>query len=143
MPTLEISLNQATYVSLREVARLRSQPLETLVEDALTSFLREPMEPAGAANGGWESDPTGVERRAKIHAEALAWRALAASVRHLYERQFVAVHEGKVIDYDPDRLALYLRVRKRLGKTPVLITQASAPSPREFYIASPRLERIS
>lgn len=143
MPTLEISLNQATYASLHEAARQRSQPLEALVEDALAVFLREPAEPVRTANGGWTSDLASVERRAKIHAEAEAWRALPDAMRQRYGLKFVAVHEGNVIDHDLDRLALYLRVRQRLGDVAVLITQASAPSPREFYIASPRLERLS
>ena len=143
MPTLEIMLNEPTYTSLQEAARQRSQSLNLLVQDALAAFLQLPPESAYPANGDWAFDSTAVARRAKIHTEAEAWRALPHAVRQSYGQEYVAVHEGQVIDHDPDRLALYRRVYERLGDVAVLITPAAAPSPREFLMHSPRLERVS
>lgn len=91
-------------------------------------------------------DPTrlsGRERRARIHAEAIAWRAFPETVRRAYGDAFVAVYNQEVIDHDPDRLTIYRRVRKKLGDVPVLITPANAPSPREIRVLTPRFERVS
>lgn len=143
MPTLEITLNPATYASLRQAALQRRQSLELVVEDALAAFLHQPARPNQTTNGDLTADGEGIERRAKIRAEAEAWRALSDAVRESYGLEFVAVHEGHVIDHDADRLALYRRVRQRLEDTAVLITPAAGPSPREFRMASPRLERPS
>jgi hypothetical protein len=80
-----------------------------------------------------------AQRRAKIHIEAEAWRAMPEATRRRYRNQFVAVHNGQVIDHDADRLLLYRRVRKKLGDVPVLITPGGASHPYEFQILSPRL----
>lgn len=81
-----------------------------------------------------------AQRRAKIHIEAEAWRAIPTTERRQYRNQFVAVHDGQVMDYDTDRLLLYRRVREKLGDVPVLINPGGAPHPREFQILSPRLD---
>lgn len=81
-----------------------------------------------------------AQRRAKIHIEAEAWRAISTTERRQYRNQFVAVHHGQVIDHDADRLRLYRRIREKLGDVPVLITPGGAPHPREFQILSPRLD---
>lgn len=83
------------------------------------------------------------ERRAKIHAEALAWQAMPEETRCAYGNAFVAVHDGKVIDHDPDRLTLYRRVRQKMGHVPVLITPANANHPREIRLLTPHFERLS
>ena len=80
-----------------------------------------------------------VQRQAKIHIEAEAWRAMPEAERRRYRNQFVAVHNGQVIDHDADRLLLYRRVREKLGDVPVLITPGGTPHPCEFQILSPRL----
>lgn len=139
MPTLELSFNSSLYAALEQEARQRNQSVETLVETAVTHFLTasEMSEPAN------QLTPTtiGAARRAKIHTEAKAWRSLPEAERSRYQGQFVAVHEGRVIDHDADRLQLYRRVREQLGDMPVLITPADAPHPREFRLLSPRLDR--
>ncbi len=84
---------------------------------------------------------TGHERRASIHAEALAWQAIPETMRRSYGDDFVAVYNQEVIDHDPDRLTLYRRVHKKLGDVPILISPADAPAPREIYVLTPRFER--
>ena len=140
MPTLELSLSETTYTTLRQAAERRNQPIEGVVEDALNAFL-EPSITSEASNDNGSSEPTIGWRQAKIHAEAGAWRSLPPAVRRGYGDDFVAVHDGRVVDHDGDRLTLFRRVRTRFGDVPVLITPASAPSPREFQMISPRAER--
>jgi hypothetical protein len=138
MPTVELSINRSTYAALKKRAQQHNQSVEELAQIALTDFL------AASEQRLVETTPdlvdsVGVQRRAKIHAEAEAWRAIPAAERRQYHNQFVAVHDGQVIDHDADRLLLYRRVREKLGSVPVLITPGDAPHPREFQILSPRL----
>ena len=72
-----------------------------------------------------------------IAAEQTAWFARLASERQRYQGQFVAVKDGQVIDQDADRRALYLRIRQRFGRQPVLIVSADWKQPPEFTLRSP------
>lgn len=140
MPTLELSLSETTYTTLRQAAERRSQPIEDLVEDALNAFL--PLSSSSETDAGnGLSAPASDWRRARIHTEAEAWWSLPPTVRRKYGKDYVAVHNGQVVDHDGDRLALYRRIRTRFGDVPVLITPANASSPREFQVLSPRLDR--
>lgn len=140
MPTVELSLSETTYTNLRQTAERRSQLLGDVVEEALQAFLQPPPIPRIEAGNGSAASADDW-RRAKIHVEAEAWRAIPSEVRRSYGDDFVAVHDGQVIDHHYDRLTLYRRVRAVLGDAPVLITPANAVSPREFQLRSPRLER--
>jgi hypothetical protein len=136
MPTLEVTLNEPVYVALIQATRLSRQSADAIVQEALDVFFR--MAPQPAKDTGRTPSAT-TWRRAKIHAEAEAWRALPDTTRRRYSGEFVAVHEGQVIDHDFDRVTLHLRVRGRLGDAPVLITPADAPAPREFQMLSPHI----
>ncbi len=140
MPTLELDLSEATYTSLRQAAERRNQPIASVVEDALNAFLQPPASSEASSDDG-PSEPTIGWRQAKIHAEARSWRSLPPAVQRSYGNDFVAVHNGQVVDHDGDLLTLYLRMRTRFGDVPILITPASASSPREFQVLSPRVER--
>ena len=80
---------------------------------------------------------------AALRAEAAYWYRRPAEERQPYVGQYVAVHRQTVVDHDPDRRALYLRVRARFPDVPVLLVEADAEAPREFTILSPRLERVT
>ena len=55
--------------------------------------------------------------------------------------EYVAIHRGEVMDHDPDQRTLYLRVRARFGRQPVLIVKADWNVMPDFTLHSPRLER--
>jgi hypothetical protein len=82
-------------------------------------------------------------RERQIAAESRAWYALPAEVRQRYAGMFVAVRQGQVIDTDPDQRALHLRVRQKLGHTPVMITAGGDHPMLTYTIHSPRLVRIN
>ncbi len=136
MPTLELSLSETTYTTLRQAAKQRSQPIEDVVEDALIAFL-QPAASSEMGAGNGSSAPASDWRRAKIHAEAEAWRSLLSAVRRGYGDDFVAVHNGQVVDNDSDRLTLYRRIRARFGDIPILTTPAGSAPPREFQLFHP------
>lgn len=112
-------LEQLPLVALSEVARL--------VETLRISEYRS----------------TSEDDKAKIHAEAQAFRAMHHELVSLYQDRYVAIHNGQVVDDDVDRRSLYIRVRAGYGATPVLIRKVAASPEREFHILSPRLERGS
>ncbi len=139
MPTVELSLSEPTYIALKQKAQQYDQSIEEVAQAALTTFLAtSEQKPALESN---LSTSDGAARRAKIHAEAEAWRTMPESERNLYRGQFVAVHKGQIIDHAVDRLLLYRRVREKLGNVPVLITPAGEPHPREFQLLSPRMDK--
>jgi hypothetical protein len=59
-----------------------------------------------------------------------------------YLDQYVAIHNGELIDHDADLLALRRRIRKRFGRMPILLRQV-APDGKlpEIVVRSPRIER--
>jgi len=81
--------------------------------------------------------------REKIHAETEAFWAMYPQLLERYSGQYVAVHEGKVVDTGPDLAELYQRVRECYGDTPVLLTKVLPDSTRELVFRSPRLEPIA
>ncbi len=141
MPTLHMVLSEQTYTVLEQAATERRQSVEVLVQDALDSFLQLPM--TGGVNDVEDLAPAVAERWDKIRREARVWRALPDATHRRYGSDFVAVHNGEVLDHDGDRVALHQRIRRRFGDIPILITPAQAPAPREFTVRGPRLERIA
>ncbi|MCP4168530.1 MAG: hypothetical protein GY759_21920 [Chloroflexi bacterium] len=139
MPTLEVTISETTYSSLKEKADEHDRPIESVVQDALHTFLQTSSSNVNKPVSGSDQKRG---RQAKIHVEAELWRTLPEEIRHSYGNVFVAVHKGEVVDHDLDRLLLYRRIRAQFGDIPVLITPAQAPSPRTFQVISPRSERL-
>lgn len=75
-----------------------------------------------------------------LAAEQQAWLARPPAERKQYGGEYVAVHDGKVVDHDPLQRALYLRARSRYGSQPVLIVKADWDAMPDFTIHSPQLE---
>lgn len=88
-----------------------------------------------------EGKPGARTRRHALEAEQEAWFARPAAERERLAGEYVAVRGGQVVDHDPDQRALYLRVRAKHGRQPVLIVKADWTATPGFTIRSPRLER--
>jgi hypothetical protein len=130
MHTLQIELDEQTYQALSRWAKHNKRRLEDAALDAIDQVVSAQESDEGIH----ATDPED-----KIRSEAASWRTMPQAERHRYRGQFVAVHEGNVVDHDPDRRQLYLRVRQKWGTTPILITLADDPAPREYRIHSPRI----
>lgn len=80
-------------------------------------------------------------RQEKIRREAEAFQAQYRALLADYAGQYVALHQGRVIDNDPDLRTLHLRVFEKVGHTPVLLKQVTAEPELELVFRSPRLDR--
>ncbi len=81
-----------------------------------------------------------AEARRIMQQETDAFRAMHADLLAKYPNEYVAVHQGQLVDHDSDQLALFMRIDKQYPDIPVLITQV-LPEPEEIYtFRSPRLD---
>ena len=76
----------------------------------------------------------------KLSAEIRAWKAIPTEARAIYHGEYVAVHQGNVVDDDRALSALHVRIRAKYGRTAVLITPADGRP--DLVFRSPRLERM-
>lgn len=122
---LTIELDEQIMHLLHSQAQGNATSIDEMVQAAIVAYVRNlSILP--------EIDNPAEQRRVRIRQEAAAWRSIPAEERRLYGGTFVAVHGGKVIDNDKDRLALLQRVRRQYNNAPILITPAAADTPREF-----------
>lgn len=77
-------------------------------------------------------------RQKRIQAESEAWYALSAEQRDAYAGQFVAVHNGQVVDSDGDRMVLFGRVRETFGREPVALLEGGREPMPTYRVTSVR-----
>ena len=119
---LTIRLPSGLAEPLRREAARQGTEVETLVGRLVARYLRR-------------AEPD------KLSSEIEAFRTMHDDLLARYRGRYVAVHDGRVVDHDANRRALYLRIRARFGETPVLIRQVTDQAEREWVVLSPRLER--
>jgi len=76
----------------------------------------------------------------KIEAEARAFEGMHETLKDQYFGQFVAMHNGQVVDADVDFETVFLRVQARFGRIPILIRRVGEKPTTELRFRSPRLE---
>jgi hypothetical protein len=76
----------------------------------------------------------------KIEAEAQAFEEMYETLKEQYFGQFVAVHNGQVVDADANFETVFLRVQARFGRIPILIRCVGEEPTVELHFRSPRLE---
>jgi len=118
---LTITLKPDVADQVNQLASGAQTQAEAIVDEALRQYLRE-------------------FRRQKIEAEGDAFEQQRVVLLAQYPGEYVAMHEGTVIDHDQALGALHLRVFARLGHTPVLLKQVTAEAEREAVFRSPRFE---
>ena len=107
---------------LEQIAKAEGLEAEELINRALSEYL-ESLE------------------REKLAAEARSFEKMHTALKEKYLGQFVAMHNGQVVDADADFEALFLRIQARFGHVPVLIRRVSENPRLELRFLSPRLER--
>jgi len=117
-----VLIQDQVFVELMPIAEQEDKEISDLVTEALQRYL-------------WE-----VKER-KIDREMEAYRTMHAELKRRFLGQYVAIHNGELVDHDADRHALSRRVRREYGSVAVLITPVEEKPEREFLMLSPRFER--
>jgi len=76
----------------------------------------------------------------KIHEETEAFWAMQVDLATRYPGEYIAVHQGQVVDHDPDIVRLEQRVAEQLGEVAVLIAPVTDTPRRDLSTVSFRLE---
>lgn len=116
-----IDLSPHLLQQVERLAQWQKVTIETVAERAVSDYL-DRLE--------WE----------KLEAEQAAFQAQLPALLATYPDQYVAIHEGQVIDHDVDLRALHSRVYARVGAIPVLLQKVTATPAPDILIRSPRLE---
>jgi hypothetical protein len=103
------------------VASQESRNPDELVETAVRDYLR------------------GLQRK-KIEAEVSAYEAMHNELVKTHLGHYVAVHRGKLVDFDAEFEPLHRRMRKHFGNEAVLIRHVEAAADPALLFRSPRLE---
>ena len=82
----------------------------------------------------WELD------RQKISKESQAYQQRHAELKAQYLGQYIAMHDGQVVDHDSDVTVLRQRVRQDFGRTPVMITLVEEVAEQTFVRHGFRME---
>jgi hypothetical protein len=80
--------------------------------------------------------------REKIHEETEAFWAMQVDLVAQYPGEYVAVHQGQVVDHDPDVVCLEQRVAEQWGESAILIAPVTDESRRDLTTVSFRLEPL-
>jgi hypothetical protein len=75
-----------------------------------------------------------------LQLEIQAFEQLHPMLKQQYQGQFVAIHEGAVIDTAPSFEPLFLRLQNRLQSQQILIRQVTDSPEESYYLRSPRVE---
>jgi ferric iron reductase protein FhuF len=116
-----IDLNPRLFEQVRWIARWQKISADELTTRALSSYL-DRLE--------WE----------KLQSEMDAFRAQLPVLLARYADQYVAMHEGQVIDHDTDLRTLHSRVYARMGSVPVLLQKVTEAPTSDILVRGPRLE---
>jgi glutamyl-tRNA reductase len=100
----KIVVKPELYKRVEEAAREQKASVDEIFAQAIRRYL-------------WELD------RRKISEESKAYREQHVELKTQHLGEYIAMHEGQVVDHDKDFSALRRRVRQRFGHTPVMITQ--------------------
>lgn len=114
-----ISIPESVMNDLNELIKLEGAPIEEVLNRAVTHY-------------------RGELGHRKIIAEAEAYRRKHLRLRTKYLGEYIAMHNGHVVDHDRDLAALNRRIRARYGSTPVLMRLVEQVVEREIIVRSPR-----
>jgi ferric iron reductase protein FhuF len=116
-----VELTPRLFEQIRWVARWQKVSTDELASRAVSSYLDQ-LE--------WE----------KLQAELDAFQAQLPDLVMQFPDEYVAIHEGRVIDHDTDLRSLHSRVYAQMGSVPVLLQKVTETPAPEILVRSPRLE---
>jgi hypothetical protein len=117
-----IALTSDILAQLREAAEWNGVPLEKAALDAVLSYI-------------------GRYGRAKVEKEQAIFEQRKPELLKRYRGQYIAMHNGDVVETAADLRTLRSKVFARFGHTPMLHTFVTDQPDPEVVIRSPRLVR--
>jgi len=75
----------------------------------------------------------------KIDREQQAYKSQHRQILEKHAGNYIALHQGEIVDYDEDRVAISKRVRAKYGNEPVLITKVLEQEYQKVLLRSPRI----
>lgn len=99
---LTVTLEPETARRIEQLAQVLATPTDALIDQAVRDYLER-------------------QEDEKLESEQQAFEQQRADLMKHYRGEYVAVHNGEVVDHDPDLGVLHQRVWMRLGETPVLL----------------------
>lgn len=81
--------------------------------------------------------------RARMNKNVAAYKKLHSQLVKDYFGQYVAIHNGQLVDHDPDPVALLERMRARYPGETVLRRIVEPTAERELHLRNPRFETIA
>lgn len=117
---MTITLNDQIERQLAKIERDQAATPDELVEKAIRTYLH-------------------AEASQILERETLAFRALHAELLNKYSGEYVAIHQGQVIDHDPKLLEIYLRIDEKYPDEIILLKQVQSEIERVFTVRSPKV----
>jgi hypothetical protein len=133
--TAQVTVTLSTRLSkqVRELAKLRQQNLKNIVEAELDKAIETVQE---KENVDWAEPDEAVDR------EMQAFIALHPVLKKKYFGQYVAFHDGKLIDHDINCSALRRRIIAQYPDMFVWISEVEEEPIRTYTLRAPRIERV-
>lgn len=115
---IQISLSEQTAARLQVLARQRGANVTDLLEQIIGRYLT-----ATQSSAADHATPAALNDQQRIiEQEQQVFAARHQEFLAMYPGETIAIHAGKVIDHDVDRVALSRRIRGRYGNQPILMT---------------------
>jgi len=133
MAEITITLSEEAYQHAQDLAQRQQQNVTDAIADYLERHLLNAEEPETAASTSDLSTDPDVAR------EQAAYAQMHAQLWQDYPGEYVAIHNGKLVDRDTNKLALYDRIVERFPDEFVLMRRVEASPDREFMFHSTRL----
>jgi hypothetical protein len=123
-----LTIPDNVYRQVEDIAKSSNRPITEVLADTILSAF-----PPLYVN---------KDRWAMQH-EVAAFEATHSQLWQQYPYQYVATHQGIVVDHDVDELALVERIDEQYPETVVLIRQVLPELPQILTFRSPRLVKSS
>lgn len=117
---ITVTLPDQIERQLTKLAREQAVTPDELVGKAIQSYLQ-------------------AEASQVLERETVAFRALHRELLAKYSGEYVAIHQGQMIDHDPKLGAIYLRINEKYPDEIILIKQVQPEIERVFTVHSPRI----
>jgi hypothetical protein len=86
----------------------------------------------------WPAPDLSTRHDDKWRREQRAFHDLLPGLLHTNPGQFVAIHEGQVVEAGDDKLAVAWRAYDRFGYVPIFVSRVAAGPPGPVRVPSPR-----